>query len=114
MCDDFPHGTVTGYNRRCRCIDCKDAMRAYCAEKKGITHHRGVILTIDEDALRHEMERSHVTEADIARNLGIHSATVHTWFKRRRVGLYTLDAIAQYLGTHYTLLTTDDCVSVAS
>ena len=106
------HGTFYAYNDlKCRCIDCRDFMRDYRAKLYGGTGNGGVTLSLHGPSVRALMAERGITTDDLAAMVGVHPASIYQFIRRERVGLYTLDRIAVALGTHYMLLTPDDCVS---
>lgn len=106
------HGTFYTYNRlHCRCIDCRDFVRHYRNQLREASSSEGVRMVLDTDKVRRIMRERRITEDDIAATAGVDTASVYHWLKQQRVGLYTLDRLAVALGTHYSLLTPEDCVS---
>ena len=105
------HGTHRGYQAGCRCIDCRDFVRDYSARRRNLGHPNGVVVMVRSEALRRIMRERGIDYDTLADAIGAHPSTVLQELKRSRMGLYRLDAIACVLGTHYMLLTDDDCVS---
>ena len=105
------HGTHWGYSSGCRCIDCRAMKQEYSNQLRSLTIGYGPVVSVKAASIRALMADRGIDDADLADTLGVAPGTISQRLKSCRMGLYTLDKMAVALGSHYMLLTDDDCVS---
>ena len=99
------HGTITGYNSGCHCVDCQEVGSAYYRERRSVTGKtRGRSVGVDVDRLKAIIEADGICVTDASIAAGLSANTLGTILRRGRTSEFTLDAIACYLGRHMSEL----------
>lgn len=99
------HGTITGYNRGCHCVDCQEVGSAYYRAHRSITGTtRGRSVGVDVARLQAIIEADGISATDASIGAGLSDNTLGTVLRRGRTSEYTLDAIACYFGRHMSEL----------
>ena len=94
------HGTVSGYNRGCRCDACTDTGRAYYRARNHTRNPKGSALTIDTEHLMWAMESRDLEAKDVAEWAGIDVTTLSAALRYGRCTERTIDRVACALGYH--------------
>lgn len=105
------HGTLRRRQAGCHCIDCRCAANESYAHCRGM-EPRGILVTLNLPVVESLIGSHGLTSTDLALIMGIHRRMVEQWLTRGRLTIYNADKLAVALGTHYSLIVTDDVVSI--